>query len=111
MRFWYCTGEDDFAVQLAADRTYGNSTRYGTAGYNVLGDMPGIDYDNVFYRSAGVSHRLDATRAAGLELFVEQAALAGDGRSELTLFLSSKLEAKTRLMGYLIVGFADGSPD
>jgi len=106
------TGENDYAVQLAADRTYGNNMLYGTAGYKVLGDIPGIDYDNVFYGSVGVSHRLDSTRAAGLELFVEQAPLAGiDGRSELTLFLSSKLEAKTRLMGYLIAGFADGSPD
>jgi hypothetical protein len=70
--------------------------------------MPGIDYDNVFYGSVGVSHRLDATRAAGMELFVEQAPLAGiDGKSELTLFLSTKLEAKTRLAGYLIAGFAD----
>jgi hypothetical protein len=112
MRFWYCTGEDDFSVQLEAVRTYGTNTLFGTAGYKVFGDMPGIDYDNVFYGSVGVSHRLDATRAAGMVLFVEQAPLAGiDGKSELTLFLSSKLEAKTRLTGYLIAGFADGSPD
>jgi hypothetical protein len=74
--------------------------------------MPGVDYDNVFFGSVGVSHRLDATRAAGVELYMEQATLPGvDGQSELTLFLSSKLEAKTRLTGYLIAGFADGSPD
>jgi len=106
------TGENDYAVQLAADKTYGDNTLYGTAGYKVFGDPPGIDYDNVFYGWVGLSHRLDATRAAGMELFVEQAPLSGiDGRSELTLFLSSKVEAKTRLMGYLIAGFADGSPD
>jgi hypothetical protein len=60
----------------------------------------------------GVSHRLDATRSAGVELYMEQAPLPGvDGQSELTIFLSSKLEAKTRLTGYVVTGFADGSPD
>jgi hypothetical protein len=34
-----------------------------------------------------------------------------DGKSELTLFLSGKPEPRTRLTGYLIAGFADGSPD
>jgi hypothetical protein len=29
----------------------------------------------------------------------------------LTLFLSGKPAPRTRLMGYLIAGFADGSPD
>lgn len=106
------TGEDDFSVHLAADRTYETNTLFGTAGYKVLGDMPGVDYDNVFFGSVGVSHRLDATRAAGVELYMEQAPLPGvDGQSELTLFLSSKLEAKTRLTGYVIAGLADGSPD
>jgi len=33
MRFWYCTGEDDFSVQLEAVRTYGTNTLFGTAGY------------------------------------------------------------------------------
>jgi hypothetical protein len=106
------TGENDYSVQLAADRTYGNNTLFGTAGYKVLGDMPGVDYDNVFFGSVGVSHRLDATRSAGVELYMEQAPLPGvDGQSELTIFLSSKLEAKTRLTGYVVTGFADGSPD
>jgi hypothetical protein len=60
----------------------------------------------------GVSHRLDATRSAGVELYAQEAPLPGvDGKSELTLFLSGKPEAKARLTGYLIAGFADGSPD
>lgn len=106
------TGEDDVAVQLEAERTYGNNMLFGTAGYKILGDPPGIDYDNVLYGSVGVSHRLDAVRAVGVELYAQQAPLPGvEGKSELTLFLSGKQGPKTRLTGYLIAGFADGSPD
>jgi hypothetical protein len=106
------TGEDDVAVQLEAEKTWSNNTLFGTAGYRILGDPPGINYDNVFYGSAGLSHRLDATRSAGVELYAQEAPLPGvDGKSELTLFLSGKPQAKTRLTGYLIAGFADGSPD
>jgi hypothetical protein len=106
------TGEDDVAAQLEADKTWGNNTFYGTAGYKILGDPPGIDYDNVFYGSVGVSRRLDATRSAGVELYAQEAPLPGvDGKSELTLFLSGKPGTKARLTGYLIAGFAGGSPD
>ncbi|MHB1142962.1 MAG: hypothetical protein ACYC1T_14550 [Sulfuricaulis sp.] len=106
------TGEDDVAVQLEAEKTLVDNALFGTAGYKILGDPPGIDYDNVFYGSVGVSHRLDATRSVGAELYAQEAPLPGvDGKSELTLFLSGKPEPKTRLTGYLIAGFADGSPD
>jgi hypothetical protein len=106
------TGEDDVAAQFEAEKTWGNNTLFGTAGYKILGDPPGIDYDNVFYGSVGVSRWLDATHSAGVELYAQEAPLPGvDGKSELTLFLSGKPEAKARLTGYLIAGFADGSPD
>jgi hypothetical protein len=106
------TGEDDVAVQLEAEKTWASNALFGTAGYKMLGDPPGIDYDNVFYGSVGMSHRLDATRSVGVELYAQEAPFPGvDGKSELTLFLSGKPEPKTRFTGYLIAGFADGSPD
>jgi hypothetical protein len=106
------TGEDDVAVQLEAEKTWSNNTLFGTAGYKMLGDPPGIDYDDVFYGSVGISHRLDATRAGGVELYAQEAPLPGaEGKSELMLFLSGQPQPRTRLTGYLIAGFADGSPD
>lgn len=106
------TGEDDVAVQLEAERILGGNTLFGTAGYRLLGDPPGIDYDDVFYGSAGLSHRFAAGRSLGAEWYVQQAPLPGvEGKSELTLFLSGKTAPTTRLTGYLIAGFADGSPD
>lgn len=106
------TGEDDVAAQLEAEKTWGSNTLFGTAGYKILGDPPGIDYDDVFYGSVGLSHQLDAGRSVGAELYAQEAPLPGvDGKSELTLFLSGHPAPRTRLTGYLIAGFADGSPD
>ena len=106
------TGEDDFAVQLDAAKSYARDTVYGTGGYKILGDPPGINYDNVLYGVVGVSHKLDELRAAGLEFYAQEAVLPGtDGQSELTLFLSSKSDRKTKVTGYLLKGFSDGSPD
>ena len=106
------TGENDFAVQLDAAKSYARDTVYGTGGYKILGDPPGINYDNVLYGVVGVSHKLDELRAAGLEFYAQEAVLPGtDGQSELTLFLSSKSDRKTKVTGYLLKGFSDGSPD
>lgn len=106
------TGENDYAVQLDFEKAADSNTVYGSAGYKFLGDPPGTDYKNVFYGSIGFSHKLDAARAAGLVYDAQQSALSGgSGLSELTLFLSNKLDKKTRLTGYVLKGFSNGSPD
>ncbi len=106
------TGENDYAVQLDFEKDYNVNSVFGSAGYKILGDPPGTDYKNVFYGSIGFSHKLDAARAAGLALDAQQAALSGgSGLSEITLFLNNKLDKKTRLTGYVLKGFANGSPD
>jgi hypothetical protein len=106
------TGENDYAVQLDFEKDADSNTVYGSAGYKILGDPPGTDYNNVFYGSIGFSHKLDAVLAAGLSLDAQQAALSGGSRqSEITLFLNNKLDKKTKLTGYFLKGIANGSPD
>lgn len=106
------TGENDYSVQLDFEKDAAGNTVYGSAGYKILGDPPGTDYRNVFYGSIGFSHKLDAVRAAGITFDAQQAALAGSsGQSELTFYLSDKLDRKTRLTGYVLKGLTNGSPD
>ncbi|WP_372522645.1 hypothetical protein [Sulfuricaulis sp.] len=106
------TGENDYAAQLDFEQNYNSNSVFGSAGYKIFGDPPGTDYKNVFYGSIGFSHKLDAALAAGLVLDAQQAALSGgSGQSELTLFLNNKIDKKTRLTGYFLKGFANGSPD
>ncbi len=106
------TGENDYAVQLDLEKNYDGNSVFGSVGYKILGDPPGTDYRNVFYGSIGLSHRLDAARTAGLMFDAQQSALSGtSGQSELSLFLSSKIDKKAKLTGYVVKGFTHGSPD
>jgi len=107
------TGETDFSLQLDGQKYYSRDTLYGSGGYRILGDPPGIDYNNVFFGYGGWSHRLgDTSASAGLEYYAQQSAHSGtDGPSELTLFLSNSHDRKTKVTGYLLTGFSDGSPD
>ena len=106
------SGENDYAVQLDLENNLNSNSIFGSVGYKILGDPPGTDFRNVFYGSIGFSHKLDAARTAGLAYDAQQSALSGaSGQSELTLFLSHKLDKKTKLTGYVLKGLADGSPD
>lgn len=106
------TGENDYAVQLDMENGYNSNSIYGSIGYKFLGDPPGTDYQNVFYGSLGFSRKLDAARTAGVELYAQEAATSGGTTPlELTLYLGSKMDKKTKLTGYVLKGLSDGSPD
>jgi len=106
------TGENDYAIQLDFEGGYNSNGVYGSAGYKVLGDPPGIDYKNVLYGTLGFSHKLDAARSAGAEVYAQEAATSsGKAPTELTLYLSNRTDRKTKLTGYLLMGLSDGSPD
>lgn len=106
------TGENDYAVQLDVEKNYNSNSVFGSVGYKILGDPPGTDYRNVFYGSIGLSHKLDAARTAGLAFDAQESVLSGaSGESELSLFLSNKIDKKARLTTYVMKGFTHGSPD
>lgn len=106
------TGEDDISVQLDMEKYLDSNSVYGTVGYKILGDPPGLDFRNVLYGSLGLSHKLDAAQTAGMEWYAQQAAVSGGpASSELTLYLSNRMDQKTKVTGYLLKGFSDGSPD
>jgi len=106
------TGENDLSVQVDMESYQGSNSVYGTVGYKILGDPPGADFRNVLYGSLGLSHKLDASRTAGMEWYAQQAALSnGPASSELTLYLSNKVDKKIKVSAYLLKGFSDGSPD
>lgn len=106
------TGEDDVSVQLDMEKYLDSNSVYGTVGYKILGDPPGVDFRNVLYGSLGLSHKLDASQTAGMEWYAQQAAVSGGpASSELTLYLGNKVDKKTKVTGYLLKGFSDGSPD
>lgn len=106
------TGENDYAAQVDLERGFGRNRLFGTIGYKVLGDPPGINLRDVLYGSFGGSHRLNKTLRAELSLFGQEATTAGSSkRLELTAALNNETRKGVGLTGYALIGLADGSPD
>lgn len=106
------TGKDDYAVQADVYKTIGQFTTFGTLGYKVFGEPAGIKLDNVFYGSLGGSYKYNQQTSAGLILDLRQkASVTGAPQRELTAFVSRKIDKTWKAQGYIVHGFADGSPD
>jgi hypothetical protein len=106
------TGENDYAVEVELFKSRDQYTGFGGGGYKILGDPPGVNYNNVFYGFIGVESRLDKQLTGGIELYVEQAATsASSNLQQLTPYLAQKLDKTLTARGYLILGLSDGSPD
>jgi hypothetical protein len=101
------TGENDYALQLELAK----EALYGHVGYKRLGDPAGVAYDDIWYGVAGFNFALGAADG-GMDLYAEQEPLDGiDGKRELTVYLGQRLDAQTRVVGHLLKGLSDASPD
>jgi hypothetical protein len=94
------------------ERHYGATNLFGSLGYRFLGDPPGVNYDNVLYGTIGMSNKVGATTTLGFALDAQEAPLDDASSAlDLSLFLTSQADAKTKVTGYVIKGLQDGSPD
>ncbi|MBI3527053.1 MAG: transporter [Betaproteobacteria bacterium] len=106
------TGENDYSVQVDAYQIFGRVTGFATLGYSILGSSSAIPLDNVFYVAIGAGYKFDDRLSGGLMLDLRQAASSTSGeRRELTGYVNYKLDKDWKVQGYLLQGFADGSPD
>jgi hypothetical protein len=106
------TGEVDYAVETELTKIYGKSALFGTLGYKVFGDPPGTEINDVFYLSLGNAYRVDPKTTVGLLYDVREATVdSRDGVNELTPYVSLKTGRSLRVLGYLVAGLSDGSPD
>lgn len=107
------TGEFDYAVEGGVHQWLGTQLRLdATLGYAILGDGGATPLDNVFYGSLGALYRVDEQFSAGLTFALgEQTSSFGDTRADLTAHVSYDLDRNFRIKGYVMKGFADGSPD
>ncbi len=102
------TGVNDYALQLEAAKGWLS----GRLGYRWMGDTPTIDFQNVAYGALAVTHIGGSGGDIGLELFGEQAIVAGsEERRELTLFGSYPLGGEVRIHGHAFKGLTDASAD
>jgi hypothetical protein len=106
------TGENDYAVQADLFKTMGNFTPFGTIGYRVYGDPPGVNFRNVPYGTVGGAYRFSRQTTAGAAYdFRSPVVTGGASVSELTAYVSQRLSESVKLQLYAIKGFSDASPD
>ncbi|MDH5446556.1 MAG: transporter [Gammaproteobacteria bacterium] len=106
------TGEYDYSFQVDGFYSAGMFGIFTTLGYKIYGDPPGIDYKNGSYYSLGGSYSLTHRFSLGLAYdFKEAATQRSEDQKELTAFASKKLSNKFKILGYLVKGLSDGSPD
>lgn len=106
------TGKNDYSLQLDLAKKIGKTTPFATLGYKIMGDPEGIEFKNVWYSSIGFDYEINSKLSSGISFDSKQAAISTSKTSKESIaYLNWKLNSKTSLMGYGVVGFSDGSPD
>ena len=106
------TGENDYALEVGFSSPLGKTHLFGALGYQLTGDPPGVDLNNVVYGRIGDALPLQNNREIGLSLYLSEA-LAADRESftELDIFYSAIPARDRRIYTYFRMGFTDSSPD
>lgn len=106
------TGENDYTVQADVYKYLDVFTPYAMLGYRFRGEPDGANLDNGWLFMLGtmyeVSERVDWSADY---YFREASSSASDDAEELSFGVSYKLRDDQKLLGYLIKGVSDGSPD
>ena len=106
------TGKTDYAVYTDVYKTQGNLTWLGTVGYKVFGDPAGVNLNNVFYGSAGMSYKLSRQDSVGLVVDLrEKTTPTTQGLREYSLFYAHKFNDTYKLQTYLVTGDTTSSVD
>ena len=97
------TGETDYAVEGGFSTPVGKTHLFGALGYQLTGDPPGVDLNDVFYARIGDALPLRNNREVGLSLYLSEALAAGrQPFQELDLFYSAMLARDRRLYTALL---------
>ncbi|NNF96517.1 MAG: hypothetical protein HKM94_06290 [Halobacteria archaeon] len=106
------TGENDYALEGGFSTPVGKTHLFGALGYQLTGDPPGVELNDVFYGRIGDALPLRDNREVGLSLYLSEALAAGrQSFTELDIFYSAMLSRNRRVYSYIRKGFTDSSPD
>lgn len=106
------TGEDDIFVEGGAVKNLDEYTLSATLGYEMNGDSPDFDYNNVFYGTVGLTKQLSMNKQVGSYLYFSEALSdAAEAPLELSVFYRQPAAKDRDIYLYFSKGFSDGSPD
>lgn len=106
------TGRNDYAAQVDAYKSFDSFTAMGSLGYEVLGSPAGVDMNNVAYGILGGNYQFTDQTGGGAEIKLSQKPSAtGAEQREFTVYASHWFDDNIKIRGYVLKGYADGSPD
>lgn len=106
------TGETDFFAQTDFYRRFGKITPFATLGYQFLGDTAAYVLEDGPYATVGSTFRVAEATVLGAA-FDWRSRLVQNGKdaSDTLLFVSHNPNDRWNVMGYVLKGFTDASPD
>lgn len=106
------TGENDYTLQAELYHYQNNLLLFGMLGYEFRGDMPDSNYNDGWLSTLGGNYRLTNSLNIGLNFYYQEKSLADvDDQKELSASLRYRISDTKYLLGYVIKGFSDTSPD
>lgn len=106
------SGFNDYAAQMDVYQNLGNFTALGSLGSKFLGSPAGATQTTVIYGSVGGAYQLTRQTSGGIDMSLAQSPAATAARQqELTAYVSYKIDKHFKAQGYVLKGFAVGSPD
>lgn len=105
------TGENDYTIELESAKAFSNTTSlFGGLGYKLMGDPNGINLNNVWFYSLGLSYKLNPSTSVGIMTDYRQKTLdSSDSLRETTAFVAHRINTQYKLQGYIIHGYSNVS--
>ena len=106
------TGENDLYLEGGAAKNIDEYILSGTLGYEISGDSPDFNYNDVMYGTAGLTKQMAMNKQMGTYLYFSQALTdVSDAPLELSFFYRQPVATTRDIYLFLSKGLSDGSPD
>jgi hypothetical protein len=106
------TGETDYYAQIDLYQNLGVITPFGSVGYRVLGRNATFPLKDGFYATAGAAFRLTDKTVVGAAYDWRSRIIDGaENGTDALAFVSTNPNDRWNILGYVLTGFNDASPD
>lgn len=105
-------GENDYTIQTNVYKFIDRWTPFAMRGYRYRGDPPDANLNDGWIADAGARYRLSDQMGLSGDYYYRGSSVSGaDDLQELSVTLDYRLSPDHKILGYLIKGLSDGSPD
>jgi hypothetical protein len=100
---------NDYAGWLELSQPFGRFSLFASAGYQLLGPLPGFEQTGGTFGSFGGSYNLTEKLSIGASFDASESVYSLGPQRELSLYFGTSFNEDWQLRGYLLRGLADAS--